>query len=120
MLRRVQDVRRHVNSIRHALLSPVPHPVAESVPDLELAVASLREVKAQTEHTNSLGIALEPQLRREVAALKSDLSVVAQLLEQGMRFHEEWGAFLATAASGYTATGKAATLTAGGQVSLEG
>ena len=107
--------RTRIGQLRGALLSPSPEEIERCLPGLVEAAACLGLIQQQ------LGLeAPDPELGRELKALKNDLSAVNKLIEHGAEFYRGWAKLLGSATSGYTPTGDAAPISAVGTMSIRG
>jgi hypothetical protein len=112
----IQEARHQLNSVRQALLSPEPSAVEQGIVQMESVINSLSRAAKEVAAEN----VVDPKIRAEIANLRSELSVIARLAEQGLHLQAGWAAMLATAFAGYTDKGASVPLPARGQVCLEG
>lgn len=107
--------RTRIEQLRSALRSPSPEEIERCLPGLVEAAACLGLIQQQ------LGCeAFEPELGRELKALKNDLNLVGRLIEHGAAFYLGWAKLLGSATSGYTPSGEAAPISAAGTMSIRG
>lgn len=107
--------RSHIERLRRALLSPSPEKIAQCQPGLAEAAACLTLLQ------QNLGVEpADPELGRELKALKNDLNAVRRLIEHGAEFYRGWAKLLGSVTAGYTPTGDAAPISAAGTVSIRG
>lgn len=118
MLARIQSIRRRLDALRIALLSPSPEEIVNCLPALEEAVPSCQQLELELPDDSDPLARLE--IRIALHALQSDLQIAGRLIEHGAALHQGWAMLLAAAVGGYVATGAPAPLTAAGTVSLEG
>jgi hypothetical protein len=120
MSNRVRDARRHVATLRKALLQPAPQSIADSLKGLSAAAASLQVLKQEAE----LGTESSPDLRLELYALRQELHAVHRLIDHGVRLNGEWGMILASLlnnnACNYTAEGVEVSLPGERHLSVTG
>jgi hypothetical protein len=100
-------VRRNVEALRIALLSPVPRDLEGCFPALEEAVQGLSSLREEF----SGGTAATPPLRLEIAALANDLWMVSRLIDNGAALNLGWAKLLGGMVAGYLPTGEPAPLT---------
>ncbi len=108
MLSQIKRARGHLAAVRAQMLSTSPEEVEQCIPALHEAIACLRAVEPRQE------------LAGELRALHFELGVVSRLAQHGAEFYQNWAQVLASAATGYTAAGNAAALTAAGSLSVKG
>jgi hypothetical protein len=118
MLARFESIRRRLQALRMALLSPSPEEIVNCMPALEQAIPSGPELELELPDDR------DPQARLEIRialhALQSDLQIARRLIERSAALHQGWATLLAAAVGGYVASGAPTPLTAAGTVSLEG
>jgi len=112
---RVEDARRHLDRLRTALTSAFPRDIDEAMPELEQAIASIREVKAQL----GGGGTPEAGLTADLTALAQDIQIAQRLTDRGREFWQRRARALAMA-GGYVATGQLAPLRPGATIRVEG
>jgi hypothetical protein len=116
MRARVDEARRQLDRMRAALASSDPREMAELLPQLENAVSSLQ----QLEQTLAHGHTPEPGLSLDLAVLSRELSIVQRLLKRGQELCSARAILVATAAGGYSASGRPAALCPGSTIRIEG
>src|SRR5579871_5670470 len=94
-------VRRHIETLRLALVSSSLEEIEECLPSLDKAVHTLTSA-AQDPPAES---------RVEIEALRAELHVVTSLLQNGTMLYEGWARLLGAWIAGYVRTGEAAPLT---------
>jgi hypothetical protein len=102
----VDNARRHIDRLRVALASPSPRDIEEVLPEMELAVASMKELEQEL----ARGGVATASLALDLIALSREISVVERLTDHGLEQCQGWAALLATAAGGYVASGEPAPL----------
>jgi hypothetical protein len=112
----VDDARRQLDRVREALASSDPQNLADVLPELESAVASVR----QLEQTLAKGETPEAGLSLDLAALAQELSIAQRLLERGQELCCARAILVAIAAGGYGASGQPAALRPGSSIRIEG
>jgi len=110
----VETIRKHIEALRLALLAPSPEGMEQCLPVLADAAGSL--ISIQRELGRSGG---DPELGRELKALKQDLAAVHKLIEHGASFWNQWAKLLGSL-SGYTPSGEARPVAAAGTISIQG
>ncbi len=117
----LKTARTHIERLRGALLSPSPDEIEQCLPGLVEAAACLGLVqqKLKLGEVEGLGAA-DPELGRELKALKNDLTAVRRLIEHGASFYQGWAKLLGSATAGYTPTGDAAPISFTGSLSIRG
>src|SRR4051812_47343609 len=114
MLARVQSAQRRMGAVCAALRSPSPEEMLSSLPGLEQAISSLREI--ERELLDSGSVSRPPELRGALQALKRDVRLAQRLAENGSALARGWAKLLAGAAGGYVATGEPVPLHASATV----
>lgn len=94
--------RERVAELRRALLGTSPEAIEECLPGLAEAATRISSLD-----------------RESLAALQADLRQVKHLIEHGERLNRGLAALLGAWVSGYTASGKAAPISAAGSISIE-
>ncbi|HEV2201622.1 MAG TPA: hypothetical protein VGR73_17515 [Bryobacteraceae bacterium] len=112
----VEGTRRQLDRMRVALVLPFPREIEEALPELEQAVASMREL----ERALASGTAPAGSMAVDLAALAREVGVVERLTEGGRELTNGWAAILATAAGGYVSSGKPAPLNAASSIRIDG
>jgi hypothetical protein len=112
---KVKQAREKIEALRLALVSPTPAEIGEVLPGLEEAVRCLEIVEREVRE----GKDAPYEVRRELKMLKNDLRISGRLIEQGMAFCQGWAKMLGAGPS-YTQTGRAATPSSEGTLSLRG
>jgi predicted nucleic acid-binding Zn-ribbon protein len=112
----VDRVRRQMDRLRAALISPSPKDLEAALPELERAVASM----AASLEEMLRGKQIDAGLQRDVAALSAEIAVVQRLLDRGQELCRGRAILIATAAGGYQASGNPAPLRPGCSIQIEG
>lgn len=118
-LESVLRVRAGVEKMRQCLLTAGPAGVHESIPHLEMALATMRAVESE------LGSRLSRDTERrwlslELGRLRRDLAMAARLIAGASRFYAGWAKLLESATAGYTAQGELTGPAARGSMVLDG
>jgi hypothetical protein len=111
------DATKTATGLRAALLSGSLEEIEMSVPALTDAARDLHTLELEVPPAGSPKRA---SLKRELLALKRLLDSTARLIHSGAALEQGWAQLLSAAASGYTASGVAAPLTATTHLSVEG
>ena len=91
----LNTARRNVEQLRNALVSPSPQDIEQCLPGLVEAAACLGIIQ------QNLGAGeADPELGRELKALKNDLTAVNKLIEHGATFYQGWARLLGSATAG--------------------
>ena len=98
----IDNVRRHIDRLRIALASPSPRDIEEILPEMERAVASMKELEREL----ARGEVATASLALDLMALAREISIVERLTDHGLELCQGWAVLLATAAGGYVASSK--------------
>ena len=110
-------VRDRVAALRLALLAPSADELQHFVPVLAEAAGYLNSIQ---QGLSSSKANPDPELNRELRALKRELRAVRKLIEHGAMFWNVWGKLFAAATGGYTSAGEPRPVAATATVSVEG
>jgi len=119
----IKTVRNHVAALRVALLSPSPEELQTFLPVLTDAAGCLgtieRELRLLPDPRNTRSQD-DPDLARELKALRQDLRTVRKLVEHGAAFWQAWAKLFGAATGGYTPSGEPRPVAAAGSISVQG
>jgi hypothetical protein len=113
----IRAVRNHVAALRLALLAPSSEELQRFLPVLADAAGCLSVIQRELGLRPNQG---DPELGRELKALKQDLRAVGKLIEHGAAFWQAWAKRFGAATGGYTPSGEPRPVAAAGTISVRG
>jgi hypothetical protein len=113
----IKTVTDRVAALRLALLAPSADELQLFVPILAEAAGSLSTIQ---QGLSTAKAKADPEVNRDLEALKRELRAVRKLIDHGAMFWEIWGKLFGAATGGYTPAGEPRPVAAIGTISVEG